>query len=435
MCAAQLVCDSDAVSSRRPGIVLLLILLFAILYLDRVCISVAGPRMQEELGIDPVGWGWVTGVFTLAYALFEIPTGVMGDRLGARRVLARVVGWWSLFTALTGAVTGFLPLLVVRFLFGAGEAGAFPNASIVVARWFTAAQRATISGVNLMAGQMGGALAPLLVLPIQQRWGWRASFVIFGGVGVLWVAAWLVYYRDTPDDHDVATPSVAAAVERTTHAVFPWREAFRSRTVLAVLLLAACYIYVYSFFQTWFHTFLVKGRGFGEGALWLSALPYLVAVLSNLAGGWTSDALTKHWGSGRGRRVVGVASLTVAAGAVTAAYVARDPYWTLGWLSLCYGAITFQQPGVFGVCLDVGQGHAGAVVGLMNTASQSGGFVGSVAYGYIVSRAGNYDAPFVPMAIVLAIGALAWTAVDASQPIAARALAANPAPATPQKTV
>lgn len=411
MCAAQLVCDSDAVSSRRPGIVVLLILLFAILYLDRVCISVAGPRMQAELGIDPVGWGWVTGVFTLAYALFEIPTGVMGDRLGARRVLARVVGWWSVCTALTGAVTGFLPLLAVRFLFGAGEAGAFPNASIVVARWFTAAQRATISGVNLMAGQMGGALAPLLVLPIQQRWGWRASFVVFGVVGLLWVAAWSLWYRDVPDD-EAAWPSVAAA-----HTAFPWRQAFRSRTVLGVMVLAACYIYVYTFFQTWFHTFLVNGRGFGDGQLFLSALPYLVAVPSNLAGGWTSDALTRRWGNARGRRVVGTASLAVAAAAAAAAYVTRDPYWTLAWLSLCYGAITFQQPGVFGVCLDVGRGHAGAMVGLMNTASQTGGFVGSVAYGYIVSRTGSYDAPFVPMALVLLIGALAWTAVDASRPI------------------
>ena len=96
-------------SSDRRGVVGLLVLLFAITYLDRVCISVAGPRMQEELGIDPIGWGWVTGIFTLAYCLFEIPTGMMGDRLGPRRVLTRIVVWWSAFTALTGAVTRLLP--------------------------------------------------------------------------------------------------------------------------------------------------------------------------------------------------------------------------------------------------------------------------------------------------------------------------------------
>ncbi len=173
----------------------LLVLLFAITYLDRVCISVAGPRMQEDLGIDPVGWGWVTGMFTLAYCLFEIPTGMMGDRLGPRRVLTRIVVWWSAFTALTGAMTSFYPLLLTRFLFGAGEAGAFPNASVVVSRWFPPRQRATMSGVNLMASQVGGAIAPLLVLPIQMRYGWRMSFYVFGVAGLVWAAVW---YRVVP---------------------------------------------------------------------------------------------------------------------------------------------------------------------------------------------------------------------------------------------
>jgi MFS transporter, ACS family, glucarate transporter len=167
-----------------------LILLFAITYIDRVCISVAGPRMQEDLGIGPVAWGWVTAMFTLSYCLFEIPTGSMGDRLGPRRVLTRIVLWWSAFTSLTGAVSNYVVLLATRFLFGAGEAGAFPNASIVVARWFPPSQRATMSGVLLMASQIGGAVAPLLVVPIQIRlWMahgvfrfWRAGCAVGGGV-------------------------------------------------------------------------------------------------------------------------------------------------------------------------------------------------------------------------------------------------------------
>ena len=143
------------------GVVALLVLLFGITYLDRVCISVAGPRMQEDLHIGPIGWGWVTGVFTISYCLFEIPTGILGDRIGPRRVLTRIVVWWSAFTALTGAVTSYYPLLVTRFLFGAGEAGAFPNAAVVISRWFPPSRRATMCGVTLMARQIGGALAPL----------------------------------------------------------------------------------------------------------------------------------------------------------------------------------------------------------------------------------------------------------------------------------
>ncbi|MDH4064993.1 MAG: MFS transporter, partial [Acidobacteriota bacterium] len=278
--------------SDRRGVVGLLVLLFAITYLDRVCISVAGPRMQEDLGIDPIGWGWVTGMFTLAYCLFEIPTGTMGDRIGPRRVLTRIVVWWSAFTALTGAMTSYYPLLLTRFLFGAGEAGAFPNASVVVSRWFPPRQRATMSGVNLMASQLGGAIAPLLVVPIQMRYGWRMSFYVFGVAGLVWAAGWYAWFRDSPEEkRGLAVPgsTATAAPMRSSsflpagHA-FPWRTASRSGTVWALLGLAFCYVYVYNFFQTWFHTFLVRGRGFSESSLLLSALPFAVAAAANLAG-------------------------------------------------------------------------------------------------------------------------------------------------------
>lgn len=413
-----------SVSNDRRGVVGLLVLLFAITYLDRVCISVAGPRIQEDLGIGPVGWGWVTGMFTLAYCLFEIPTGTMGDRLGPRRVLTRIVVWWSAFTALTGATTSFYPLLITRFLFGAGEAGAFPNASIVVARWFPPRQRATMSGVNLAASQVGGAIAPLLVLPIQMHFGWRMSFYVFGVAGLVWAAVWYAWFRDSPEEMrgqsarpgaSVAPPGAPPA---PSHA-FPWRAASRSSSVWALLAVAFCYIYVYNFFQTWFHTFLVKGRGFSEGSLLLSSLPFLVAVGANLAGGAASDALTRRLGPKRGRRLIGAGSLGTAAACTLAAMLTQHHVLTVVFLALTYGAITFQQSSVFGVCLDIGGPRAGAMVGLMNTVAQGGGLVGSVAYGYIVERTGSYDAPFVPMVAALVAGSLLWAKVDASREVQA----------------
>jgi ACS family glucarate transporter-like MFS transporter len=396
----------------------LLVLLFGITYLDRVCISVAGPQMQEDLQIGPAGWGWVTGAFTISYCLFEIPTGILGDRIGPRRVLTRIVLWWSACTALTGAVTSYYPLLITRFLFGAGEAGAFPNASVVISRWFPPARRATMCGVALMASQIGGAVAPLLVVPIQSRYGWRASFFVFGAVGVCWAIAWRAWFRDSPTEGSVAEQADLDRDGAHMH-VFPWRSALRSQSAMALLATAFCYVYVYNFFQTWFHTFLVKGRGFSQAGLLLSALPYIVAVFANLSGGAASDALVRKLGRKQGRRILGVAALTVAGTFTLVTMVSRQQILSVVFLAIVYGAITFQQSVVFGVCLDIGKRHAGAMVGLMNTAAQIGGLVGSVAYGYIVEHFGNYDAPFIPMAALLFLGALLWLKVDASQELRA----------------
>ena len=406
----------------RYRVVGLLILLFAITYLDRVCISVAGPRIQEDLHISLIGWGWVTGIFTLSYCLFEIPSGALGDRIGPRRVLTRIVLWWSAFTALTGVMTGYYPLLLTRFLFGAGEAGAFPNAAVVVSRWFPPEKRATMSGVTLMASQIGGAVAPLLVVPIQSKYGWRASFFLFGLLGAVWATVWYIWFRDSPAEKLGVRQSeelqITGSHSLTGHR-FPWRVALRSQSALALMGTAFCYVYVYNFFQTWFHTFLVKGRGFTEESLFLSALPFVVAALTNLTGGAASDALVRRLGLKKGRRTLGVASLSSAGLFTIAAMVTKQQTLTVIFLALAYGAITFQQSSVFGVCLDIGQKHAGAVVGLMNTAAQLGGLLGSVAYGYIVSRFDSYDAPFVPMAAMLFLGALLWLKIDASQELGA----------------
>jgi len=416
------------VPRHRHRVLGFLILLFAITYIDRVCISVAGPRIQEELGLDSVAWGWVTAMFTFSYCLFEIPTGVMGDRIGPRRILTRVVLWWSVFTSFTGMVSSYSMLLVTRFLFGAGEAGAFPNASIVVSRWFPPARRAVISGVLLMAAQLGGALAPLLVVPIQIRYGWRASFYIFGIFGLAWAAAWYAWFRDTPAEKPGVSPAELRELEGATVAPshgFPWRLALGSPTVVAVLGTAFCYVYVYTFFQTWFHTFLVRGRGFSEGSLLLSALPYAIAACANLAGGAVSDALVRRMGRKWGRRSIGLAGLGCACMFTLMAMITKQQLPTVVLLSLVYGAITFQQSVVFGVCLDIGGTHAGAVVGLMNTSSQVGGLLSSVAYGYIVQRFGSYDAPFVPMAALLLVGTLLWLRIDASKPVSAMAPSAD----------
>jgi ACS family glucarate transporter-like MFS transporter len=389
-------------------------LLLVITYLDRICISVAGPRMQQDMHIGAVGWGWITGVFAFAYAVFEIPTGALGDRIGPRRVLTRIVLWWSAFTSLTGAVSGYYPLLATRFCFGMGEAGAFPNASVAIARWFPVHERGRAFGIILMAGQIGAATAPLLVVPIQVHYGWRASFYTFGFLGVAWSAVWYWWFRDTPSEKAGVTQ---AELEETRDLVakaghgMPWGIALRSGNLWAVLTVSFCYFYSIFFFQSWFHTFLVRGRGYTESDLLLSTLPYLVAACANACGGVATNALARKLGLRWGRSI-GLVGLGSAAIFTVAVPLTRDRLWVLIFLSLLYGGITLQQPAICAVCLDIGGQYAGATIGAFNTASQVGSLVSSVVFGYMVDRTGSYDAPFLPMAVLLAIGALLWLKID-----------------------
>jgi len=393
----------------------LLSLLAVITYVDRVCIAVAGPRMQDELGIGPEAWGWVTSIFFVSYGLFEIPSGLLGDRIGPRKVLARVVLWWSAFTSLTGLVASYPVLLLVRFLFGMGEAGAYPNAAIVIARWIPSRLRARAWGMVWMTSQVGAAISPLLVVPIMTRYGWRAAFFVFGFAGVAWVAVWYWWFRDWPHEKPGVTQAELLEIgsdQTERHGGLPWRRALADGALWRIALVGACYVYALTFFVSWLQTYLVKGRGYTEAALVLSSLPYVLGALANGAGGVLSDALVRRWGLKAGRRTVGVVGLGCAAVFMAATIVTTDNAWALAFLSLAYAGILVQQPNLCAVCLDTGRQHAGAVLGFMNTAAQVAAVASSVTFGYLVGYSGNYNLPFIPMVATLSLGAFLWLKID-----------------------
>ncbi|MFN7925801.1 MAG: MFS transporter [Bryobacteraceae bacterium] len=401
---------------RRYIVLVLLFFLSIVTYVDRVCISVAGPRMQKDLGITPDMWGWVVGVFAFAYAAFEIPSGSMGDRVGPRKVLARIVLWWSAFTTLTGAVSNYAFLLVVRFLFGAGEAGAYPNSSASISRWFPARERGRAHGLVWMASRVGGAISPLLVVPIQQNYGWRASFFCFGVVGVLWVAVWYWWFRDTPADRPGVTEAEIADIGYTkgaSHHALPWGIALRSPNLWWIMIMYHTYCWGSFFYLSWLHTFLVKGRGFDEQEIlkW-SWLPFAFGGTANMLGGTVSDYLVKRWGVLWGRRAVGMTGLAASALFIALTMFTEDKMLSVLFLALGYAGSDFMLPVAWALCLDVGRNYAGAVTGAMNTAGQIGSFLTSVAFGYLVTWFGTYNAPLVPMAAMTLISALLWLKID-----------------------
>jgi ACS family glucarate transporter-like MFS transporter len=396
----------------------LLALLSIITYLDRVCIGVAGPRMQDSLHISPEAWGWVTSVFYLAYGAFEIPTGALGDRIGPRRVLTRIVLWWSAFTSLTGVVSSYPVLLIVRFCFGMGEAGAYPNASTVLARWIPARNRARAWGFVWMTSQIGAAISPLLVVPIQARYGWRASFYLFGFLGVIWAAVWYAWFRDSPHEKSgVSTRELEeiGAERHAGHGGMPWARALRSGALWRIAGIGASYVYVIAFFQSWLQTYLVRGHGYTEAALVLSSLPYIVGACANGLGGLAGDYLVGRFGLKTGRRTIGVCGLSVAAIFMAVTIFTTSGVWALVFLSLAYAGIMAQQPSLTALCIDCGRRNAGAVFGFMNTAANAASAVSSVAFGYLATYFGSYNAPFVPMVALLSLGVWLWMAIEPSR--------------------
>jgi len=398
----------------------LLFFLAVITYLDRVCISVAGPRIQEYMRIGPQQWGWVVGVFAFAYAVFEIPGGWMADRFGPRLILTRIVLWWSAFTALTGAVSSFSLLLLTRFWFGAGEAGAFPNAAATIAAWFPAKERGRAFGFLSMAMQVGGALSPLLVVPLQMRYGWRASFYVFATVGAAWAIVWFVWFRNTPMEKRGVTRSELAEIVATDRHEqgLPWSVAVRSGNFWAILLMALTYGYGSYFFVAWLHTYLVRARNFSERDLLLSTLPFIFGGCANVASGVTSDFLLKHFGLKAARRRVGIIGLASGGLFALLAAFTSSKVGTLLLLCFSFAGISFNQSMTFPICIDVARKSPGSMGGAMNMAAQVGGFLSGVVFGYVAKISGSYDRPLILMALVVGSGALLWLKIDPTKELA-----------------
>jgi predicted MFS family arabinose efflux permease len=241
------------------------------------------------------------------------------------------------------------------------------------------------------------------------------SFFVFGCVGVIWSILWFSRFRDNP------TGSAQTARHRPT----PWHTLLCSRNLWAIMALTFGYVYTMSFYQTWFHTYLVKGRGFSEQALSLSALPYVCGAAANLLGGFGCDRLASIVGMKWSRRGVGMAGLALAAVSIACAAFTTSHLAVILCLSLAYVGITFQQPAVFSACLDIGGPHGGLVCGFMNTAGQFGGAISSAIFGYAVKATGSYQAPLIPMAAFLTLGMLLWTKVDVTAPIGVRTVDAG----------
>ena len=408
----------------RYGVLWMAFLLAIITFLDRVCISIAAPYMMEDLGLTLVQMGLVFSAFTLAYSLFEVPSGWLGDVMGPRRVLTRIVLWWSAFTAATAAAFNWPSMLVVRFLFGAGEAGAFPNAVRSFSQWFPARERGKANGVLFFGSRLGGALTAPLALASIRFWGWRASFVLFGCVGLLWALNWYRTYRDNPADHPAVDPEELAWITQDgpalTHAVrTPWAALLSSPNLYAICAMYFALGYGLYFYFTWLPTYLTRELKFSvAGGGFFSSLPFLLAGAANLAGGWYTDHLARTRGLRAARCTLGSLSFATCAALLIASTVVPSPILKALLLALALASADFALSACWAVCLDVGATHAGVVTGFMNTSGNLGGLIGPMVVTLMVERWQSWTYVFYVTAAVYAMGAMAWLWIDPDRRIA-----------------
>ena len=407
--------------SRVRGRVLTFAFLLAVVtYLDRVCISAAAPFIMEDLHLTVLQMSVVFSAFTLAYSLFEVPSGWLGDVRGPRRVLTRIVLWWSGFTMLTGAAAGLNSLVTIRFLFGAGEAGAFPNMARALSRWFPSRERGQANGVLFFGSRVGGMLSAPIALLLIRGIGWRLSFVAFGSLGLVWAAAWYAWFRDRPSEHQGVDTGELAWIEQDAPSISedgtPWSTLLRSRNLWAICAMYFAYGYGLYFYFTWLPTYLTRVLGFSQlsGGLF-AALPFLLAGLANLAGGWLTDRLARSRGLRAARCGLGFAGFLTCAALLLASALAAPPIAKAVLLAVALGSVDLALGACWAVCLDVGVEHAGVVTGFMNTVGNIGGLIAPLVVGVAVDRWQSWTIPFYITSAIYACGAIAWLAIDPYQ--------------------
>ncbi|WP_306317117.1 MULTISPECIES: MFS transporter [unclassified Streptomyces] len=374
----------------------------AINYIDRANLSVALPFMSHDLHISSGETGLILGAFFWTYSICQIPAGSLVDRFGARLTFAFAVAWWSVFTAATVLVRGAGSLLGMRLLLGTGEAAAFPAATKMVGDWFPVRERALASGIYDSGARGGTLLSVPLVTALIAALGWKGSFLVTGGLGLVWVAVWLLVYRDRPETHPRVNAQELEHIQRDRTAdegpaaKIGWRVLLRSRTVWGLGIGFACQAYVIYFFITWFPSYLVEDRGFDLLELgFLGTIPGIAGFVGSWLGGWLSDRIVA---SGRyslnvarkGCIVVGMALSAV----VGLAGITPEAWQALALLSLAFAGVSFATSSILAVPADIspqGTGSVtGAVAGFQNAISNLAGIVSPAAIGFLKDATGTF---------------------------------------------
>jgi len=409
--------------SYRHRVVGLLYFLILITYLDRVTISLVGVRIKAAFHLSNTQFGWVLSAFVLAYAIFEIPSGFLGDRIGQRRVLLRIVIMWSVFTALTGVANSLFSLIAIRFLFGMGEAGAYPNSCGVLSRWVPKSETSRSISWLSMGSHSGAALAPLIVVPLAMSYGWRVPFFVNGALGLIWVLVCWLWFRNNPGEMKGISQAEKELIEKNRNYI-KHDQPFTWKLVIANPMLWALYISYFTiqwanyFFAAWLPTYLQEGKHFSEQQMKITTTwVFSVGILGSFLAGIIGDSLVRKKGNSFARKTVAGVSFGIMALVVFLS--ARVMNHTL--VTICFVFAEFFLGIIvitcFSTCVDIGGDRVSTVTGFMNFFGQTGAFLMSIIFGKLVDLTHNYEMPQYLMFSLLLVGGVCWLGIDASKKI------------------
>jgi len=400
-------------------------LLTVLLYVDRACISAAKGDISSDLGFSMTDFGWIMAVFTLGYALFQTPSGKLADTKGARGVIAGIVTIWSFLTAATGFAWNYVSMLVIRFLFGAGEAGAFPALAKVVYNWFPVSERGIIQGINFSGSRIGAAFAMPLVAWLIKEIGWRHTFLVFGVFGILFGVLWFLFFRNKPEEAGYVATSEMEYIKKHRQQsgpgakkALPFGSIVKSGTMWKTMIQYICSNFTFYFALTWMYPYIQERFQLGlVEAGFYTSIPLIAGAVGNWLAGILVDAIYRNGKWKLSRRLPAIIGFVLSAIGMIMVTQVSSPVLSVAFMALAvFGADMTLSPS-WAFCIDIGRENAGAVSGTMNMAGNLGAFVTIIAFPYLFKWTNQYEPFFFICAGLSIVAIFMWSSMNPEKPL------------------
>ena len=394
-------------------------------YMDRACIASAADHILRDLSITKETLGLIFSIFAFGYALFQIPSGWIADRFGPRKALTIVVAVWSMFTALTGAARSAIQMLVLRFLFGMGEAGAFPGATQAFFRWLPVKERGLAHGINFSGSRLGAAFSLFLMPWLISIIGWRWTFVVNGVIGIIWATVWLIWFRDNPKDNKKINKAELDYIEQGRVSDFTkgikasFAEVFTSLNMSLAMLQYFASNVTFFICLSWLPSYIKNQWPDDPHAIYYSAVPLFFAAFANWIAGSMVTGLYKKGYHVSSRRITAIVGFSLGViGLILAIQTKNLDFLTtdkaqLYWFVFCFGLATFGvdmtlSPS-WAFCNDIGGINSGAVSGSMNMVGNVGAAISAIMFPILLNeKTGSANTFFMLAAGLNFVAIVTW---------------------------